>query len=678
MISRTPKTFPIIAVGLLLITACKGPTPTVPTDTPVAIGAPTEPPPSATPAPTVDLTQPVPGGELVVAVFPEPLTLNPLLASSRVERDLIKLAVEGLVALDNENNYVPVLAEKLPNLSADGLKLSYQLKNVTFSNGAPLTCEDVRFTHEAMLSSAAQLDKAGHQAIASIECGNERTVNVTFSYPYTSYLELFEYIIPQAAGDLAEMANWEFNRAPIGSGPWMVQGKLGGQELVYVPNPHYREEGKPYLERLVVRVLSDRGSGLDSLAGGEIDSLWGLTEVDLPALFETRTFYTADATGESSGIILNLGNPQVEAADPVAAPHPILGDVKVRQAIQLGIDKKLVADLLSYGRLPVATTLLPEGAFACPSTASQYDPEAAKRLLDEAGWKSGADGVRAKAGQRLKLRLHVTAGNPLHQAMAAILVEMMRSIGVELALEQLPVESWTDGWNSGSPAHHGRFDMLMGTVSPFDKTRDRSPADPGDYLLDHYHSSRIPSARNKGVGDNLARYANAELDKWLDEAAATLDPKQRQSLYCQAVKQISQDLPIIPLYSHLRINGYSSQLGKSSASLKPRDFAPELASWWIKPNATPTPEPSTTPSPPPLSATPGSTATPAPLEEPPAQVSRLPILVGAVAVALIVIILTAVVILRRRRVASMAQGDEEWGADVDRLGSNEEQDQNRP
>jgi peptide/nickel transport system substrate-binding protein len=672
MISQKINLLSAISVGLLLLTACGGPTPAPPTETPTATNVPTELPPSTTPAPTVDPNRPVSGGELVIAVFPGLASLNPLLASSPVEQELIKLSIEGLVGLDGENNTVPVLAEELPSLSTDKLTLSYHLKKVTFSNGDPLTCQDVLFTHQAILSHSVQLDKAGHQAIASIECDDEHTAIVTFSRPYTPYLELFWTIIPQAAGDLAEMTTWEFNRAPIGTGPWMVQTWRGGQELVYVRNPHYREKGKPYLDRLVVRVLGDRDSGLDLLAAGKIDSLWGLSEADLPALFDTRTRYTADVSGESSGIILNLGNPQVDAADPLAAPHPILGDAKVRQAIQLGIDKQLLADFLSYGRLPVATTLLSIGAFACPLAASQYDPGAARQLLDEAGWKSGADGVRAKAGQRLKLKLHTAAGNSLHQDVANMLVEMMRSIGVELELEQLPVETLLGGWEVNDLAHHGRFDLLMVTNSPFDKAQGGSPANPGDYLRDHYHSSRIPSAQDEGLGNNLARYANVEVDEWLDEASATLDAEQRQSLYCQAVRQIQRDLPIILLYSHLRINGYRSQLEGLNASLEPHDFAPGLASWWIKPSVVPTPEPSTTPSPPPPSATPDSTATPEPSEEPPAQSSRLPIILGASAVVLLVIVALAVVILRRRRAASTTQ-DSTWGADIDRLGPPEEQ-----
>ncbi|MBN1890455.1 MAG: peptide ABC transporter substrate-binding protein [Thermoflexales bacterium] len=674
MISRKIKLFPAIAAGWLLLTACGAPTPAPATDTPTATSVPTEQALSPTPAPTIDPKQPVPGGELVIAVFPGPVTLNPLLASSPVEKELIKLSVEGLVALDRGNNTIPVLAEKLPSLSADGLTLSYQLKKVTFSNGDPLTCQDVLFTHQAILSSSVQLGRSGHQAIASITCDDEHTASVTFSRPYTPYLELFETIIPRAAGNLAEMEDWGFNRAPIGTGPWMVQTWRGGQELVYVRNPHYREKGKPYLDRLVVRMLSDRDSGLELLAAGRIDSLWGLTEADLPALFDTRTRYTADATGESSGIIFNLGNPQVDAANPGAAPHPILSDAKVRQAIQLGIDKQLLADFLSYGRLAVATTLLPLGPFACPSQGSQYDPETAGQLLDEAGWKTGADGVRAKAGQRLKLKLHVSAGNALHQGIADMLVEMMRSLGLELTLEQLPEETLLGGWESNDLAHHGRFDMLMVTHAPFDKAQGGSLADPGQYLLDHYHSSRIPSAGNQGVGNNLARYVNAEVDNWLDEAAAALDAGQRQSLYCQAVKQIDEDLPIISLYSHMRINGYSPQIEGSGASLEPRDFAPGLASWWIKPSVEPTPEPSVTPSPPPPSVTPDLTATPEPVEAPPAQASRLPIMLGAGLVVLLVVVALASVILRRRRASSRVQ-DDTWGADIDRLGSNEEQNQ---
>ncbi|MGL4649097.1 MAG: ABC transporter substrate-binding protein, partial [Caldilineaceae bacterium] len=235
----------------------------------------------AAPAEAAAPGEPVAGGILVVGTPQEPASLNPALATSSIEDAIGSLFVEGLVEVGADGNYAPVLAEALPAVSEDGLQVTYTIREgVTFSNGDPLECADVQFTLDVILSDLSQAGTAGYRDIDSIDCPDARTVVVNFVQLYAPYLRLFSYILPRAAGDIAALDTWEFNRAPIGTGPWTVQEWKTGDSMTLAPNPNYREEGKPYLETVVIRVLPSREVGMQLLGTGEIGVLWDLTEAD--------------------------------------------------------------------------------------------------------------------------------------------------------------------------------------------------------------------------------------------------------------------------------------------------------------------------------------------------------------------------------------------------------------
>jgi peptide/nickel transport system substrate-binding protein len=484
------------------------------------------------------------------------------------------------VEVDAEGQYAPVLAEALPEVSDDGLVITYKLKQgVKFSNGDPFTCADVQFTLQAILSDLSGASTSGYSDIDSIECPDDYTAVVNFLEVYAPYLRLFAYIIPRGAGDLAQLDSWEFNRAPIGTGPWVVEEWLAGDNIAFAPNLNYREEGKPYLEGLIVKILPSREVGVQLLGTGEIDVLWDLTEADFPTLAQLEAQgvgYAAAITGENELLLFNFADPKVDAPpDPAAAPHPVLYDVRVRQAIELGIDKQLIADTLLYGNVKVGTTVLPSGAFACSLPASEYSPEKAAALLEEAGWVLGDDGIRAKDGVRMSLKITTTSGNQLREQTEQVLVEMMRAIGIELVIENVPSDTLFAGWDSNGLRKHGAFDILLYTTGVY--------LDPDSHLFTNYHSARIPIADNEGAGSNYSRYINADVDQWIDDASVITDTEARRELYCKVAEQINKDLPRSFLYERLLITGYRTHLQNFRVSPGPADFTTGSANWWVKP-----------------------------------------------------------------------------------------------
>lgn len=541
----------------------------------------------SSPALTVTLpmtvpAEPVPGGVLVIATTQTPAVLSPLFATSAIEDALSALVVEGLVQVSAEGRYVPALAASLPEVSADGLTITYTLKSgITFSDGAPFGCPDVQFTHAAVMSELSQANRAGYRDIVEVACPDDLTAVVTFNRVYAPYLRLFSFILPRGAGDLAALDAWDYHRRPVGTGPWLLDAAEPGGSFQFAPNPLYREQGKPYLDRVVVRVFPGRASAMESLVAGESHVFWGLTQgetIAMPDRAAQGIVFTAARTGENELLLLNLADPALEAPDvstTAANPHPVLGDLRVRQAIQFAIDKQRIVDDLLAGQVAPGSSVLPSGPFACPLQPSVYDPAQARALLDEAGWRPAADGIRTRDEQRLTLRITTTADNSVRERTQELLGSMLAAAGIELVPENVPAEELFAGWDGQSLRKLGNFDILLYTTGP--------ALDPHSHLFQNYHSASIPTAENGGTGSNFSRYVNSDVNSWIDQAATTADVDARRELYCQVAAQINADLPRIFLYERLQASAHTARLQNFSVTPGPADFAVDSQNWWLVP-----------------------------------------------------------------------------------------------
>ncbi len=534
---------------------------------------------TAAEAPTVDPDAPVKGGTVIVGTPQEPGTLNPLLAAGTIDDVVGAFIVEGLIGIDGDGNYVPMLAKSLPTVSDDGLVLTYALKEgLKWSNGDDFVCADVQFTLEAILSDLSGASTSGYGDIESIECTDDHTAVVTMLDVYAPYLRLFSYLVPRAAGELDKMDSWEYNRAPIGTGPWIVKEWQAGDTITLVPNPYYREEGKPYLDSVILKILPSREVGIQLLGTGEITTLWDLTEADFATIESMEGVDWAGTlygSGENELLLFNLGATDGSApADPAAAPHPILSDLRVRQAIQYAIDKQLLADTLLYGNVKIGTTVLPTGPFACPQPASEFSPDKAKALLDEAGWVAAADGIRAKDGLRMSLKISTTTGNQLREQTEQVLIEMLREVGIDLVIDNMPSDMLFASWGSDGARKKGRYDILLYTTG--------AGIDPDSHLFSNYHSDSIPSEGNEGAGNNFSRYINTDIDTWIDDAAFNPNQEERHDLYCKIAEQLNKDLPRVFLYERLILSGYRDNLQNFRVSPGFADFTIDSQNWWLK------------------------------------------------------------------------------------------------
>ncbi|MBK9926730.1 MAG: peptide ABC transporter substrate-binding protein [Anaerolineales bacterium] len=563
--------FAILVIAAFVLSACGGgakeetPSAPVATEPPVVTESPTEAPSTS-------------GGTVIIGTPQEPGMMNTLLTSSSIEDAVVSLFGEGLVSVNEKGEYVPVLAKELPTVSEDGLVVTWKLKEgIKWSDGSDFNCDDVKFTMEGALSDLSQVSASGYRDIEELACPDPYTVVATFGEVYAPYLRLFSYTVPDTAGKLEDMESWDINRNPVGTGPFVLSEWVPGDHLTFTKNPYYREPGKPYLESVIIKILPSREVGMQLLGTGEIHALWDLTEANFPELEQLSSqgvSYVSTVTGENELLSLNFGNNDGSApADPATNPHPILYDLKVRQAIQYAINKQQIVDSLLYGNVKAGSSAVPTGTFACLEPVSEFSVEKANALLDEAGWTLGADGIREKDGVRMSLKIATTTGNQLREQTEQVLAEMLKAAGIELVIENVPSDVLFAGWESDGMRDHGTYDIVMYTTGP--------STDPDSHLYSSFHSSEIPTADNEGSGANFARYINSDVDTWLDEAGAITDIAKRKELYCNVVEQVNKDLPRIYLYERLSIMGHRNEFQGLKISPTFVDFAWDSANWTL-------------------------------------------------------------------------------------------------
>ncbi|MCB0109994.1 MAG: peptide ABC transporter substrate-binding protein, partial [Caldilineaceae bacterium] len=468
--------------------------------------------PTASPAPSQaepgsdTAAAPAEGGDdsekqIIFALYQEPELLNPYIATQTAAGEANTFIIEGLLSVDPDGNRFPVLAKEVPSIengqvSEDGLIVTYNLKEgVLWSDGEPFTCDDVLFTYEAVTNpESGAVSTTGYDQIASVECSDELTAVVTFSEFYAPFLALFSAIMPRhATGDPVDMVNWDYNRLPVGTGPFKIVGWESGDQIRLEANENYRDyPEKPLVDKIIIRIIESREVGKALITSGEIDILWDLTEADTPDFADNPSVVANITPGAGTErLLINLADPELDATDdPINHPHPLLGDVRVRQAIQLGIDKQLLVDELLFGATTVGVSELSIGWAKCDIATSSYDPEQAMALLDDAGFTDAdGDGVRechgcqhAEEGTPLRLKYQTTTGNQLREESQQLVIEMMRAIGVEFYIENVPSDELFGSWANGAFRKHGNFDILMYTTS--------DGIDPQSQMFGYFHSSQ--------------------------------------------------------------------------------------------------------------------------------------------------------------------------------------------
>lgn len=493
--------------------------------------------------------------------------LNPYLSGGTKDIYASSIVLEPLARYDVEGNLVPWLATEIPTLENGGISedlqsITWKLRpDVTWSDGTPFTAEDVVFTGEYCMN-----DEAGCVArnfftdVESIEAVDEHTVSINFSVPkpnpYGPFVSAESPILQKAQfenclGVRAQECT-EANFGPIGTGPYVVSEFRPNDVVTYEANPNYREADKPAFQTVVIKGGGDAASAARAvLETGEADWAWNLqvapevlAQMEAAGIGQLTTSYGTSV----ERILFNFANPDPALGDDRAEymdgnnPHPILSDLRVRQALAKAIDQEVLVEI-GYGPTGRVTCNIVPAPEIYASTANDgcevQDIEGANALLDEAGWVRGPDGVRTKDGQRLSL-LFQTSTNAVRQDFQALIKEWWQEIGVETELRNIDAGVFF-GNDPSSPDTYGKFyaDVEMFTSSA-------AGTDIEGYL-NRWTCEEIAGRANQWLGSNQHRWCNPEYDALSDQLAQTVDLDERAAIIKQMNDLLIQDLVVIPL-----------------------------------------------------------------------------------------------------------------------------------
>jgi peptide/nickel transport system substrate-binding protein len=525
------------------------------------------------------------GGTLRLLYWQAPTVVNPHLSIGTKDLSASRIVYEPLASFDKDGRLIPLLAAEIPSLengavAADGRSVTWKLKKgVKWADGAPFTADDVRFTFEyATNPDVGTTTSATYEIIESVEILDDYNVKVNFKDVNPAWALPFVgvngMIIPRHLFEDYNGANWQdapANLQAVGTGAYQVaefieediliigEDVVSTIKIVYEPNPHFREAGKPFFGRVELQGGGDARVAAEAvLKEGTIDYGYNLqvaikTLEDLEA--QGKGILYAPPTAWTERVMINFTDPDRETAAgeraATAFPHPYFTDKRVRQALSLAIDREEISKL--YGKTGrLATNLLiSPSKFASPNTTWAYDLQKAAALLDEAGWAL-IDGVRQKDGQRLSL-VFQTSVNAVRQKTQEIIKESLESIGfeVELKLVDASIYFGPVGDNTNTRRH------FYADLEEFN-FNNKSP-DPGAYLKAWTCGEAAQMANNWSAA-NWSRYCNPAFDALHRRSTVELDPENRRQLIIEMNDLLIEDVAVIPMVERAMAFGIANSL----------------------------------------------------------------------------------------------------------------------
>lgn len=505
-----------------------------------------------------------------------PTILNPHLSTGFKDSEASRITLEPLASFDKQGKLIPILAAEIPTkenggLAADGKSVTWKLKpGVKWSDGQPFTAEDVVFTYQFVVDPQVASVNAGvYEAIATVAAIDRYTVKITFKDPTPSWTLPFVgsegMILPKhlfAAYKGANSREAPTNLMAVGTGPYRVVEFKPADVVVYEANPNYRATDALSFKRVELKGGGDATSAARAvLQTGEADFAENL-QVEPQVLSQLETGGKGKIVASfgplSERILLNQTDPNRANAkgdrSVLEFPHPFLTDLKVRQALNLAIDRQNIATQL-YGKTGKAATnfLISPDPYNSPNTRSEFNLEKAAKLLDEAGWKdTNNNGTRDKNGAELKV-LFQSSVNPTRQKTQELIAQSLTKIGVGVELKSIDASIMFSS-EPGNTDTVARFyaDLQMfttGNVSP----------DPQIYMKIYTCKERA-TPENNWSGQNYARYCNPQYDKLWEQAAKELNPQKRTQLFIQMNDLLVNDVAVMPLVHRSEVVATSNQL----------------------------------------------------------------------------------------------------------------------
>jgi peptide/nickel transport system substrate-binding protein len=541
----------LVVLASLTLTACGGgtaPATQLPAITePPATGAPaTEAPATEAPATESPAATEAPAanaGTAIITFVQQPTTLSPLYASQWFATITSQFFLKSLWSFDPDNNPIPEIAAEIPTtenggMSEDGKTLTVKLRDdVTWSDGEPVTANDFVFTYDMYMADANTVASRYpyEDYVDSVEAPDDTTVVVHFKEPFAAWLTsifaggvLPEHVLKPVFDSDGTLDNAEWNTAPtVGVGPFVFKEWETDSHLTFEANPNWINP--PKLQQIFIRMADDAAQEVSIIAGDtDIGTFLDWSQADAINNSGKAKFVT-QPSGYDEGWYLNF--------DPNTA-NPAMLDVNVRKAIVLATDReKILKDLLGGLTTVPATYWASTPPFEDPSIKPlAYDPEEAKRLLDEAGWKdSNGDGTRDKDGKELVLR-YIANQRQLRKDVQAVVQQMWAQVGIGSELVNYG-DDYFNGYADGGPQATGKYD-----IAEYSDIASYPDPDASKFLCTEVVGPDHPD------GANWQGYCNEDLDKLFDQQATETDPEARKQIFYQIEKIMDDEVVWVGLW----------------------------------------------------------------------------------------------------------------------------------
>lgn len=505
---------------------------------------------------------PVKGGHLISGVTAEVSNFNTAIATSLTQNGLANLLLfDGLLSTNSKGELIPSIAS-LPNVSSDGTTYTFSLRpDVKWSDGTPLTSADALFTYGLMFAPDYKDVPSARRSvleanIESLQAPDPHTFVVKTKQVWAPFLTLHsQYGIMPAhvfqAMTGKQVASADFNTNPtVVSGMYKFVSLQKGQQLTLARNDSYYGT-KSYLDTYIQTTIADSSTLPALLEAGEIDVAI-IDPSQAGALRSVKSIGIASyPTSSMPFYAYNLA--------PDKPASVFFSDRSVRQALLYALDRQEIVKAVLDGQGTVPLTWEPPASWAFNEQAKpvySHDAKRAASLLDAAGWKPGSDGIRTNNGRRMEFEMDVISSIKTHTAMAQIIQEQWKTVGVDLRLKTAAVSTVIQNY-----LYSRNFDLSMGQVN--------WPDDPDE-------SNMFNSSSTASGGLNAMDYVNPQLDHVFDQAAHVVDRAKRKVFYDQIQDILNEDLPAVPLVVINAVIAYNKRV---HASFSPHTRAWQRGAW---------------------------------------------------------------------------------------------------
>jgi peptide/nickel transport system substrate-binding protein len=505
-----------------------------------------------------------------IGMWEEPHTLDPVISTMSFEDDVYQLEFDGLIRYDGHARPVPDLALELPTsqnggISRDGRTLTYHLSpRARWHDGVPLTASDVVYTWRQIMNPKNNtVTRSGYDRIVSIDTPDAHTVRIHLRAPYAPAVYLFANgsigsIVPRhVLARYTSLNTTPFDGQPLGSGPYVFRSWTRGSEMRFDANPNYFR-GPPKIPHVLVRFIPDQNTILNALRAHDIDLYYLVSTNQVPLV---RTIPATSLTAVPS---FNWEHLQFNTR---RAP---LDDRRVRIALCYAFDENALFRTVYHGLGGRGPTHFAPGMLGYDPAIPYYpyDPKKAATLLDAAGWKLGAGGMRAKNGVPLAFAISSVTGVKLREELEVLLQRYWRAAGADVAVKNYAASTLFAPAGEGGPLYGGRTEVTIFTSS-------HPRPDPDDESV--FAPDQLPPA-----GQNTSFFQNAEVGRLVAAGLASYDPAVRAPIYRRIARIEIANVPDYVLSWEPQVTAANSDLH----GVQPNPVGSDLwnvAAWTLQP-----------------------------------------------------------------------------------------------